>query len=42
MTTRKSHIVLATEDLSIGYRQRKKQHVIASHINLHIEAGKFV
>jgi len=42
MTVKKTHIVLATKDLSIGYRQRKKQQIIASDINLHIEAGKFV
>ena len=38
----KKHIVLKTENLSIGYQQKKKQLIIGNDINLSIEKGKFV
>ena len=36
------HIVLKTENLSIGYQQKKTPKIIASNINLEIEKGKLV
>ena len=36
------HIVLKTNNLSIGYQTKKQQTVIASDINLSVEKGKFV
>jgi iron complex transport system ATP-binding protein len=38
----KKHIVLKTENVSIGYRQKKQQKVVASNINLSVEKGKFI
>ena len=38
----KKHIVLKTENLSIGYQQKKTQLIIGNDINLSIEKGKFV
>ncbi|MDT7832179.1 ABC transporter ATP-binding protein [Flavobacteriaceae bacterium S356] len=42
MEVKKSHTVLTTKDVSIGYKQRKKEYIVASPINLQIDAGKFV
>lgn len=42
LSNSKKHIVLKTEDLSIGYQQKKVQNIIASNINLSIEKGKFI
>ncbi|WP_420553002.1 ABC transporter ATP-binding protein [Tenacibaculum aiptasiae] len=42
MTNLKKHIVLKTENLSIGYQTKKKQTAIASGINLSVEKGKFI
>ncbi|MCF2874182.1 MULTISPECIES: ABC transporter ATP-binding protein [unclassified Tenacibaculum] len=42
MTNQKKHIVLKTENLSIGYQTKKKQTTIASNINLSVEKGKFI
>ena len=42
MEAKQSHIVLETANLSIGYRQLKKEHIVASPVNLQIESGKFV
>ena len=42
MTNLKKHIVLKTENLSIGYQTKKKQTTIASNINLSVEKGKFI
>lgn len=42
MTDKKPHIVLETDQLSIGYKQQKKEHVVVSQIDLQIGAGKFV
>ncbi|QXP62473.1 MULTISPECIES: ABC transporter ATP-binding protein [unclassified Polaribacter] len=36
------HIVLKTENLSIGYQQKKTPKIIASNINLEIEKGKLI
>ncbi|MGB1283051.1 MAG: ABC transporter ATP-binding protein [Polaribacter sp.] len=41
-THNKKHSILKTENLSIGYQQKKQQKVIFSDINLSIEKGKFV
>lgn len=37
-----SHIILKTTGLSVGYKQRKAEHVVASNINLSIHKGTFV
>jgi iron complex transport system ATP-binding protein len=42
MTAQKKQTILTTEHLSIGYRQKKAQHIVSSQINLSIEKGKFV
>ncbi|MFY0604062.1 MAG: ABC transporter ATP-binding protein [Flavobacteriaceae bacterium] len=42
MTAKKSHIILSTENLSIGYHQKKKRSIVASEINLSVSSGKFV
>ena len=42
MTNLKKHIILKTENLSIGYQTKKKQTTIASNINLSVEKGKFI
>ena len=36
------HIVLKTENLSIGYQQKKSKTIIANAINLSLEKGKFI
>ncbi len=36
------HIILKTENLSIGYPQKKQDKIIAKNIHLSIEKGKFV
>lgn len=36
------HIVLKTENLSVGYRTKKQQTVVVSDINIAIEKGKFI
>jgi iron complex transport system ATP-binding protein len=36
------NIVLKTENLTIGYQQKKQQKIIAKNINLSIEKGKFI
>jgi len=36
------HIILKTENLSVGYQQKKNSKIIASNINLEIEKGKLV
>jgi len=38
----KGNIILKTEDLSIGYQQKKNQKIIGQNINLSIEKGKFI
>lgn len=42
MEASKKHIVLKTDNLTIGYQQKKKTKVIASNINISIEKGSFV
>lgn len=42
MKSTPSHIVLSTEDLHIGYRHKQQETVIASGIDLSIEAGELV
>lgn len=42
LTNQKKHIVLKTENLSIGYQTKKKQTIIASNINLSVNKGKFI
>ncbi|KAB1159870.1 ABC transporter ATP-binding protein [Tenacibaculum aiptasiae] len=42
MTNLNKHIVLKTENLSIGYQTKKKQTIVTSNINLAIEKGKFI
>lgn len=37
-----ANIVLYTKELSIGYSQKKQQKIIANHINLAIQKGRFV
>jgi len=42
MEASKQHIVLKTENLSIGYQQKKQTKVITENINISIEKGSFV
>ncbi|WP_036821398.1 ABC transporter ATP-binding protein [Polaribacter sp. Hel1_85] len=42
MKQHKKHIILKTENLSIGYQQKKDAKIVASKINLEIEKGKLV
>ena len=42
MTTKKRHIVLKSTDLSIGYFNKKKQHIVAEKINFEIDKGALV
>lgn len=42
MNNKAQHIVLKTENLSIGYLQKKSKTIIADAINLSVEKGKFI
>ncbi|AUC22851.1 ABC transporter ATP-binding protein [Polaribacter sejongensis] len=42
MKIKNKHIILKTENLSIGYQQKKNSKIIASNINLEIEKGKLI
>ena len=42
MTSEKKHIVLEIADLSIGYWQKKRAHIVAENINLTLQAGGLV
>ena len=42
MKNPEKHIVLKTENLTIGYQTKKQQTVIVSNINISVEKGKFV
>ena len=42
MNTESKNIVLNTENLSIGYQQKKQDKIVVSDINLEIEKGKLV
>ena len=37
-----THIVLRTKDLSIGYKSRKTQTLVASHINIELNRGELI
>ncbi|MDW5289814.1 ABC transporter ATP-binding protein [Formosa sp. PL04] len=36
------HIILRTEDLTIGYRSKKDEHVISKHINISLGKGELI
>ncbi|WP_159024055.1 ABC transporter ATP-binding protein [Formosa sp. L2A11] len=38
----KQHIILKTKDLTIGYRSKKKDHVISSEINIALGKGELI
>ena len=42
MNSLKKNIILKTEQLSIGYQQKKDTQIVISDINLEIEKGKFI
>lgn len=42
MDSLKKNIILKTEQLSIGYQQKKDTQIVISDINLEIEKGKFI
>lgn len=42
MKSSNKHIILKTKNLSIGYRSKKEQTVIASNLNIELQQGKFV
>ena len=42
MEIKKQHIVLKTEQLSIGYKSKKEETVIASNINIELQQGELV
>ncbi|OSY87613.1 ABC transporter ATP-binding protein [Tenacibaculum holothuriorum] len=42
MSSNNKHIILKTNNLSIGYKTKKEENCIAANINLSIEKGKFV
>ncbi len=42
MTAKKKHIILKSKDLSIGYFNKKQQHIVASALNFEVEKGKLV
>ena len=42
MNSISKHIVLKTENLTIGYQQKKLRTVIAKNVNLSLEKGKFI
>ncbi|GAB1856565.1 ABC transporter ATP-binding protein [Flavobacteriaceae bacterium MHTCC 0001] len=42
MTENKSHIILKTENLSIGYTSKKSNIIVASNINIALEKGKLI
>lgn len=42
MRAKTSHIVLTTDQLSIGYTAKKKDIIVVSNIDLHIERGQLV
>lgn len=42
MSVNKSHIILKTKDLSIGYASKKAKTIVASNINIELEQGKLV
>lgn len=42
LNSKTKHIVLKTENLTIGYQQKKSKTIIADAINLSLEKGKFI
>ena len=42
MTEQPQHIILRTENLSIGYKTRKKETVIASNIQIELQKGELI
>lgn len=42
MTKNKTHIILKTKDLSIGYKSKKATSVIADHINIELNQGELI
>ncbi len=42
MTNKNEHIILKTEDLSIGYISKKEKSIIASNINIALKKGELV
>lgn len=42
MTEKDQHIILKTEDLSIGYASKKAQTIVASNINIELHKGELV
>ena len=42
MSQQNPHTVLQTENLSVGYRDKKNLHEIQTNINLNIEKGQLV
>lgn len=42
METKNQHIVLKTEDLSIGYASKKTKTIVASHINIELHKGELI
>ncbi|WP_458625914.1 ABC transporter ATP-binding protein [Winogradskyella sp. PC D3.3] len=42
MTTKTSHIILKAEQLSIGYKTKKAETVIASNINFELQKGQLI
>ena len=42
LTVEKTHIILETKNLSIGYTQKKEDSIVGSGINLSLKKGKFV
>ncbi|OUR93300.1 ABC transporter ATP-binding protein [Flavobacteriales bacterium 34_180_T64] len=42
MTHKDQHIILKTEDLSIGYQSKKTKTIVASHINLELNKGELI
>ena len=42
MNTNNKHIILKTEDLSIGYASKKEQTVVASKINIELHQGELI
>ena len=42
MNEKNQHIILKTEDLSIGYKSKKEQTIVASNINIELHRGELV
>ncbi|GAL71350.1 hypothetical protein JCM19302_1028 [Jejuia pallidilutea] len=42
MTEDKKHIILKTENLSIGYNSKTEKTLVASNINIELNKGKLI